>query len=523
MKASRIVSTSQCQSPDVDLAQAHSHVAPIKSNAKRSATASAPAQSTTTAITSPRRRISATATATSAVPRASTDTDTMPPSKFQKYNIAGSSKSIFPLRILGAIVLIVLLVYLLEESRFTAPSDYYGIMMDAGSTGSRIHVFHFESNDPSSGHMVLKSEVFHALKPGLSSFADDPRAGAQSLVPLLELAMSTVPEQARAITPINLKATAGLRLLRPEQSKALLMEVETLLQSYPFLYDPEDAVEIMSGLDEGMFAWVTVNYLLESIALDAQHTCVVLDLGGGSTQIALASPEASPELRKSTTMGAEHHMFLYSHLGYGLMAGRGQMFGFEFKEGDTHVTGTSTIQSPCIPHDETLVYTYNDRKYRVTGATSVSAGDCMQRARHVIADPNGSFVRAPQQPPISKHQPIFAMSYYFDRAQDVGILGPDAEQGSLSIQHYKDVAERVCGMSTSELRSTFPNVSSEDAPYLCTDLCFISALLEHGFGIHDEQRIILARKLFYNGAAIETQWPLGAGLEELFEELEKLR
>ena len=60
-------------------------------------------------------------------------------------------------------------------------------------------------------------------------------------------------------------------------------------------------------------------------------------------QIALASPDPMPNLRRATVMGAEHHMFLYSHLGYGLMAGRGQMFGFEYSDGDPHVTGTTAI------------------------------------------------------------------------------------------------------------------------------------------------------------------------------------
>lgn len=43
-------------------------------------------------------------------------------------------------------------------------------------------------------------------------------------------------------------------------------------------------------------------------------------------------------------MGAEHHMFLYSHLGYGLIAGRGQMFGFEFNNGAPQVTGAEVIR-----------------------------------------------------------------------------------------------------------------------------------------------------------------------------------
>lgn len=133
--------------------------------------------------------------------------------------------------------------------------------------------------------MDLRSEVFHALKPGLSSFADDPEAGAESLTPLMEIAMSTVPESKRSITPVNLKATAGLRMLRTDQQQALLSAVENKLKSYPFLYDPSDAVEIMEGTNEGKFAWVTVNYLLKTVALSFDRTCVVLDLGGGSTQV----------------------------------------------------------------------------------------------------------------------------------------------------------------------------------------------------------------------------------------------
>jgi hypothetical protein len=46
--------------------------------------------------------------------------------------------------------------------------------------------------------------------------------------------------------------------------------------------------------------------------------------------------------------------------------------------------------------------------------------------------------------------------------------------------------------------------------------------LQDGFGIHPNAHIMLAQKLPYKGEAIETQWPLGASLEELGEELPRL-
>ena len=48
-----------------------------------------------------------------------------------------------------------------------------------------------------------------------------------------------------------------------------------------------EGVDIMSELEEGVFGWLTVNYLLH--ALDQpDNSYVALDLGGGSTQITFA-------------------------------------------------------------------------------------------------------------------------------------------------------------------------------------------------------------------------------------------
>ena len=68
----------------------------------------------------------------------------------------------------------------------------YAIVFDAGSTGSRIHVFKFEQHGSS---LKLISDTFEQLKPGLSSFADDPKKAAESLKPLLATAIKTVPAE----------------------------------------------------------------------------------------------------------------------------------------------------------------------------------------------------------------------------------------------------------------------------------------------------------------------------------------
>lgn len=79
----------------------------------------------------------------------------------------------------------------LKELRHTGAAPKFAIVFDAGSTGSRIHVFKFEQ---AGGELKLISDTFEQLKPGLSSFADSPEKAAASLQPLIDTALKTVPQ-----------------------------------------------------------------------------------------------------------------------------------------------------------------------------------------------------------------------------------------------------------------------------------------------------------------------------------------
>lgn len=125
------------------------------------------------------------------------------------------------------------------------PATEYAVMIDAGSSGSRVHVYRFKvCHDP-----VLEDEVFHMLSPGLSSFKEDAQGAAQSLSKLMEIAVKSVPKESQSCTPIAVKATAGLRMLPGQQSKNILGAVRKYLETYPF---PIANIEIMEGKDEGM-------------------------------------------------------------------------------------------------------------------------------------------------------------------------------------------------------------------------------------------------------------------------------
>lgn len=67
------------------------------------------------------------------------------------------------------------------------------------------------------------------VKPGLSSFANEPLNAAESIRQLIDAARLTIPPELWSHTPIVMKATAGLRLLPDDQADSILFEVNTLV------------------------------------------------------------------------------------------------------------------------------------------------------------------------------------------------------------------------------------------------------------------------------------------------------
>jgi apyrase len=91
-----------------------------------------------------------------------------------------------------------------DSSGLEADLHQFAVVFDAGSTGSRVHIFKFAE---SMGDLKLISDTFEQLKPGLSSYPDDPTAAAMSLKPLMVKALETVPKQLQVEFKASNKST----------------------------------------------------------------------------------------------------------------------------------------------------------------------------------------------------------------------------------------------------------------------------------------------------------------------------
>lgn len=277
------------------------------------------------------------------------------------------------------------------------PLVQWALIIDAGSTGSRIHVYKFNNCGPSPEY---EYEVFKQTRPGLSSYASSPNEAAKSLDVLMKEAEKVVPRSVWSCTPVVVKATAGLRLLGEEEAHAILQAVEyRLKEKYRFMVPQVGGVEIMDGKDEGVYAWITGNYLLGGLPHSAESQYdnpdsptggsdeervipyAVLDLGGASTQIVFRpsfdlNSNGIPDHEEPDNLelvgleggledgehkyilkfeGRDFVLYQHSYLGYGLMRARGRVHRVvEFMNSFLHPAtrlghdDDETIYNPCI-------------------------------------------------------------------------------------------------------------------------------------------------------------------------------
>lgn len=210
--------------------------------------------------------------------------------------------------------------------------------------------------------------------------------GAKKIESLLDKAKEFIPKQYWARTPLVLKATAGLRLLLPVEAENLLNEVRDVFLHSGFAVK-DDAVEIMHGIDEGIYSWFTINFLLSEYSstlelvkttaelvltpiffcadrLGTKNTVAALDLGGGSIQVSFTpkdvykTPLLAEHIHTVATPSGKIDVFTNSYLGLGLQAVRHAVY--------THGnSGDNTkLESVCVnPIVQSNPFKYGTKVY----------------------------------------------------------------------------------------------------------------------------------------------------------------
>ncbi|XP_019496267.1 PREDICTED: ectonucleoside triphosphate diphosphohydrolase 2-like isoform X2 [Hipposideros armiger] len=357
------------------------------------------------------------------------------------------------------------------------PTLKYGIVLDAGSSHTSMFIYKWPADKENDTGIVGQHSSCHVRGSGISSYADNPSGAGQSLAECLDQALRDVPKNRHVGTPLYLGATAGMRLLNltsPEASASVLAAVTRKLSQYPFDFR---GARILSGQEEGVFGWVTANYLLENFIKITFET---------------ASPAEDPSNEVQLRLYGQHYrVYTHSFLCYGrdqvlqrLLASVLQAHKQTHSSHPCWPKGYSTqvalrdvFESPCTAGQRPQTFHSSDRVH-LSGSSNPALCRSLvlglfniSSCRFSRCSFNGVF-----QPPVAGNFIGFSAFFY-----TVDFLRTVMGLPVTTIEQLEAAVVTLCNQAWSELQARAPD-QGDRLPHYCAGAMFVQQLLSRGYG-----------------------------------------
>ncbi|XP_066539554.1 ectonucleoside triphosphate diphosphohydrolase 3 [Hoplias malabaricus] len=401
--------------------------------------------------------------------------------------------------LLASIAVIIAIATVQTQRRtYISPGLKYGIVLDAGSSRTTVYLYQWPAEKENNTGVVSQTKKCLVKGPGISEKDAD---SMKNLKKCMDDISKDVPPSQHNSTPVFLGATAGMRLLRlknEEQSNAILTEIQEFLRSLPF--DFQNA-SIISGQEEGLYGWITVNYLMGNflerniwntwVHPHGANTVGSLDLGGASTQIAFSAPNdaTGKDLIRVSLYGYEYNVYTHSFLCYGKNEAEKKVLAHLAKNSDNW----ARTNHPCYPAGYSITFSssdifssectkrekptrYNQEK-NITFFGQSDPANCKDLVRKIFDfkschnKENCSF-EGVYQPPVTGDFMAYAGFYYTAWALDV--------KGSNSLERFNATMWSFCSKDWTTLKKTY-NITEKHLKSYCYSANYVHTILADGY------------------------------------------
>jgi Golgi nucleoside diphosphatase len=395
------------------------------------------------------------------------------------------------------------LVVLCLCSPWAVVGKEYALVIDAGSSGSRLGIYTGVQGAISELMLTDTDKDLLNTKPGLSSYIDDPASAGISLQGIIEAGALHVPQELQSSTKLWVKATAGMRTLNQTKTDAIFGSVDAYLTSAacPFHFEGS---QIISGDEEALFTYITVNYLRGTIGGAPEDTIGVLEMGGASMQIAFR-PEVSILANEFPYYvdGVLQSVYAISYM-FGVDAA---LHRYQLALARDALPGALNISSPCSLSGDEDVVEINGRKIHFYGTgDNVQCESTVSRLLHTDYECNlpPCPIMGRHVTPINRDKRFVGVANFFFAVYGLGLIGFDEEK-VITPAEVRAAAISFCTMSVASAQETSPG-AWKYGRILCFQAHLVLLMLE-AFGFEASSTQVWYSRAF--------NWKLGSMLYDL--------
>ncbi|KAK7887182.1 hypothetical protein WMY93_026803 [Mugilogobius chulae] len=378
--------------------------------------------------------------------------------------------------LLGSIAALITVAVIQDKWSFRSYSMEYGIVIDSGSSRSNIYLYEWPGEKQNQTGMVKEVMNCRVAGEGISEMKVDAEKDAASWKAF---------------------KASGMRLLE-ESNKTRAIEIMESLREYlsglPFHFQN---ASIISGQEEGLYGWITVNYIMENffeknmwnkyVRPEGGQTFGSMDLGGASTQIAFSVGQnlTGEDFLHVKLYGYTYNVYTHSFLCYGKSEAEKKVLDKIVQQS----SNPDLILNPCYPngfnatvkasdiYDTTCTNIpgkYNmDQEFFMVGAGD--SEDCKKFVRMIFdfktcTSDHCSF-NGVEQPPVTGE--YMAYAGYFFTARAIG--------GSEDLDTFKAAVAKFCHTPWTQLKKEKTWISDRYLKTYCTAGHYIVSLLTEGY------------------------------------------
>lgn len=391
--------------------------------------------------------------------------------------------------------------------------DRYGIIVDAGSTQTRLYIYQWEgpSNASFSAHVKPYNEIGtgkHAQYVKDGGIADmRPSELPDFFSDMIKYAESQLPKNKLSSVPIFIKATAGVRILSEAKRFAVVETLKKYLSDRsksPFLFDKKLGVQILSGEFEGSFDWLSINYLAGTLRKDSVEKSVIsIDMGGSSLELTFEPTETLMEgafpLRVN---GTDVILYTQSYLKFG----RNQALLRYQQDLLSMFPDSKVVSDPCFPKGYEELSHRNGQEILFKGSGNYEL--CLKLTRKLLrkskfcaCEPcamNGVY-----QPNLPESRPIVAIDSFAKIALALGCYG-NSSLDCLEKMAYQSCQDAVVSVGIYKL--------GKIQKAKCFLAAYVTNVLRYGFRIDPFRPIWFTDE---DSDGTSTGWTIGAMIYEL--------